>query len=58
MCIHVVCTCVIVYWALQLIILFLGVDADSDSDDVPADDRYDYMGYGSDFEEYEDDYYE
>ena len=44
MCIRIACAYVTVYWASQLILLFLGVDADSDSNDVCADDRYDYLG--------------
>jgi len=54
-CIHVACVCVTVYWASQLIPFISGVDSDSDcvADD---EDRYDYWGYGSDFEESADEY--
>ena len=39
---------VTVYWASQLIPFISGTDSDADAYD--EDDRYDYMGYGSDFE--------
>ena len=42
---------VIVYWASQLIPFFSGSDNDDACDE---DDRYDIMGYGSDFEAFLD----
>ena len=39
---------VIVYWASQLIPFISGTDDDDDACD--EDDRYDSLGYGSDFD--------
>ena len=36
------------YWASQLILIISGTDSDADACD--EDDRYDRLGYGSDFE--------
>ena len=49
------CVCVAVYWASPLILIILGTDSDADVCD--GDDRYDSMGYGSDFKEFLDEYY-
>ena len=50
------CACVIVYWASQLILIISGTDSDADAYD--DDDRYDSLGYGSDFEELLDECYD
>ena len=39
---------VTVYWASQLILIISGTDSDADAYD--KGDRYDSLGYGSDFE--------
>ena len=46
---------VIVYWASQLIPFISGTD---DDDACDEDDRYDSMGYGSDFEVFLDECYD
>ena len=43
---------VTVYWASQLIPFISGTDSDADAYD--EDDRYDSLGYGSDFEAFLD----
>ena len=43
---------VTVYWAAQLILIIS--DTDSDVDACDEDDRYDSLGYGSDFEAFLD----
>ena len=53
---HIVCGCITVYKASLLILIILGTDSDVDVCD--GDDHYDSMGYGSDFEEFLDEYYD
>ena len=43
---------VTVYWASQLILIISGTDSDAEACD--EDDRYDSLGYGSDFEAFLD----
>ena len=43
---------VTVYWALQLILIISGTDSDAKACD--ENDRYDSLGYGSDFEAFLD----
>ena len=50
------CACVTVCWALSLILIILGTASDADVYD--GDDRYDSIGYGSDFETYLDEYFD
>ena len=45
---------VTVYWASQLIPFISGTDSDSDADAYDEDDRYDSLGYGSDFKAFLD----
>ena len=51
---HIVCVCVTVYWASQLIPIISGDD--DGSDDASDVDRYDYMGYGSEYDEWNEDF--
>ena len=50
---HIVYVCVTVYWAQHLIPIISGDD--DDSDDASDVDRYDYMGYGSEYDEWIED---
>ena len=47
---HIVCTCVIVVLGFTAYSIISGID--SDAEDFFEDDRYDNLGYGSDFEEF------
>ena len=47
---HYVCACVIIVLGFAAHFIILGTD--SDAEDCSEDDRYDRMGYGSDFEEF------
>ena len=51
---HIVCVCVTVYWASQLIPISSGDD--DGSDDASNVDRYDYMGYGFEYDEWNGDF--
>ena len=47
---HIVCACVTIVLSFAAHSIILGTD--SDTEDCLEDDRYDSMGYGSDFEEF------
>ena len=47
---HIVCACVTVVLGFAAHSIISGTD--SDAGDCSEDDRYDSMGYGSDFEEF------
>ena len=47
---HIVCACVIVVLGFAAHSIILGTD--SDTRDCSEDDRYDNLGYGSNFEEF------
>ena len=47
---HIVCACVTVVLGFAAHYIISGTD--SDAEDYSEDDRYDSLGYGSDFEEF------
>ena len=51
---HIVCVCVAVYWALQLIPIISGDD--DGLGNASSVDQYDYMGYGSEHDEWNEDF--
>ena len=55
---HIVCACVTVVLGFAAHSIISGYASDDTDDAVPDDeDRYDCLGYGSDFEEFLDEYY-
>ena len=51
--VHVACVCIAVYWASPLILIFQVM---TDYDYPSNMDPYDYLGYGTDFEECADEF--